>query len=127
MEQNFILNQLAHFTGSEVHFQYWGNRTLCYTEGVNYLAKETSSYWLIDEIGCVLLPRLIKEHIDRFYTIQLVVNPDLSAVISVGDGNGKTHLQHKITWTDFPLRDEPVDFYLCDSCDYYCLMLPSEY
>lgn len=84
MEKNLILSQLRHFTGSNTIFQYWANKKFCYTEGVSFLAKETSSYWLIDEIGRLLLPRLIKEHKDRFYTIDFAVNPDSSAIILVG-------------------------------------------
>ena len=126
MDKKFDLTELNHFTGSEKIFQHWINK-ICYTEGVKYLADKTGSYWLIDEIAYVILPHLIKEDKDWFYSIELSVNSDRSAMIIIGNGNSNIHLKHNINWTDFPMTEEKVRFYLCDSGSYYCLMLPSEY
>jgi hypothetical protein len=120
MRSQFNLNELNQFSKHGV------NRKLIYTEGVQYLAEQTGCYWLIDEIACVLLPHLLKKHNDGFYSIQLLVI-DCSAVITVDDGNGTIHVNHKIKWTDFPISGEPIKFFLCESDMYYCLMLPSEY
>lgn len=126
MNKEFSLDELNHFTGSEEIFQHWISK-MCYTVGVKHLADETDSYWLIDEVAFVILPRLLKENRDSLYLIELSVNSDQSAVVSISDGNGNIYLNHPIKWTDFPLLEEPVKFYLCDSDDYYCLMLPGEY
>jgi hypothetical protein len=124
MNKNFSLDALQHFTSSDEVYQHWISQ-MCYTEGVRHLANETDSYWLIDEIAFVILPRLLKENKDGFYSIELLVNSDQSAVMTIRDGNGNIYLNHPIKWTYFPL--EKVHFYLCDSGDYYCLMLPNEY
>ncbi|MCD6040266.1 MAG: hypothetical protein K0S27_1666 [Gammaproteobacteria bacterium] len=126
MNKKFSLDALNHFTGSDEIFQHWISQ-MCYTEGVRYLANETDSYWLIDEIAFVILPRLLKENKGWFYSIELSVNSNQSAVITISDGNDSIYLKHRINWTDFPILEEPVKFYLCDLGSYYCLMLPSEY
>jgi hypothetical protein len=127
MDNRFSLEELNQFTGSEQFFRYWGSRKLVYTEGIKYLAEKAKCCWLIDEIGLVLFPKLLKNHIDSFYKIEFKVGADHSAHIIIDDGNGNTYLRHKINWTDFPVSEELVIFYLCESDDHYCLMLPSEY
>src|ERR1700722_6473459 len=114
MHTDFNLNELRQFTGSEHFFKNGINRKLIYTEGVQYLAEKARCYWLIDEIAVILLPSLLKNRYDEFYSIQLLVT-NCSAVITVGDGNGKIYMKHKIEWTDFPISGTPVNFYLCAS------------
>lgn len=127
MDKNFNLNELNQFRGSDVLFQHWFAK-MCYTEGVRYLANKVECYWLIEEIAHVILPRLLKKNKDKFYSIQLLVNSDQSAEIIICNGNNNIYLQHKITWTDFPIVNQIIQFYLCDTPhNYYCLMLPSEY
>jgi hypothetical protein len=127
MDNYFNLEQLEQFTGSEYFFSHWGNSNMVYTEGIKYLAEKANCYWLIDEIALVLLPRLLLEYKDWFYSIELKAYAENSAIIKVGDGNNKTHFKHKINWTDFPVLEKPVQLYLCDSSNNYCLMLPREY
>jgi hypothetical protein len=126
MQTDFNLNELRQFSGSEQFFKHGINRKLIYTEGVQYLAEKAGCYWLIDEIAVILLPVLLKKRYDEFYSIQFLVT-NCSAVITVGDGNGKTYMKHKIEWTDFPISGIPVNLYLCASDGCYCLMLPNEY
>lgn len=126
MRFDLDLNELNQFSGSDQFFKHGLNRKLIYTEGVQYLAEKARCYWLIDEIACVLLPSLLKKHNDRFYSIRVLVT-DCSAVIRVGDGNNKIYTNHKIEWTDFPITGTPINFFLCESDQYYCLMLPKEY
>jgi hypothetical protein len=126
MQSDFNINELRQFSGSAQFFKHAINRKFIYTEGVQYLAENAGCYWLIDEIAVVLLPYLLKKHYDEFYSIQLLVN-DNSAVITVDDGNGKIHINHKIQFTDFPISGIPIKFFLCASEEYYCLMLPNEY
>ena len=126
MKNNFNLKDLNQFTGSEDFFKHSINRKLIYSEGVEYLAEQARCYWLIDLIACVLLPHLLIKYNDSFYSIELLVTGN-SAVITVDDGNDNIHINHKVRWTDFPITGEPVKFFLCESDEYYCLMLPSEY
>ncbi len=126
MNKKFSLDELKHFTSSDEIYQHWISQ-MCYTEGVKYLANETDGYWLVDEIAFVILPRLLKENKDWFYSIKLSINSDKSAVITVSNGNDNIYMKHPINWTDFFVLEKAVDFYLCDSGSYYCLMLPGEY
>ena len=124
---NQLLQELKQFIGTTRWHVHWANKKLVYTDGVQFLAKETQSFWLIDEIGCMIFPRLVNEFEDWFYDIQFQVLPDCSAIFSVGDGNGNIYLHHKVEYTDFPITGKPITFYLCDAEGRYCLMLPSEY
>ena len=127
MQNSFEMGELSQFTGSEQVFKHWGSSKIVYTEGVRYLAKRVGCYWMLDEIALIILPQLLKHHRDEFYSLQLLVNNDSSAAITVDDGNGNIYLRHEIRWTDFPVIGDPTKFFLCFSGDYYCLMLPSEY
>jgi hypothetical protein len=126
MNATTILSDLNQFSGSEQFFKHGVNHKLVYTEGVQYLAQQAKCYWLIDEIACVLFPQLLKKYNDGFYSIRLLVT-NSTGVITVDDGNGNVHINHKINWTDFPISGKPVQFFLCESDKYYCLMLPGEY
>ena len=127
MTINFNLNELKQFNGSERSFKHVLNRKIIYTEGIQYLLEKARCYWLLDDIALVVFPRLLQHHKDCFYSIQFEVHADNSAVITVDDGNGNIHLQHKIKCTDFPVTENPVKFFLCEAGEHYCLMLPSEY
>ncbi len=127
MENHFDLNELKQFTGSEVIYRHWANNKMVYTEGVQFFAGKVNCYWLIDAVGHIIFPQLLKKHFDHFYVINFLVNFDGTALISIDDGNGNVHLNHEIKWTDFPIIGKPVKFYLCDNGRHYCLMLPSEY
>jgi hypothetical protein len=127
MQTNLSLTELYQFSGSEQFFKHGVNRKLIYTEGIQYLAEKAKCYWLIYDIASVLLPQLLKSHRDQFYALEFLVKSDHSATLTIGDGNGKIYLNHKVKWTDFPIIGESVKFYLCESEEYYCLMLPREY
>jgi hypothetical protein len=127
MDNHFSSEELNQFIGSEQFFRHWGSCKLVYTEGVKYLAERAECFWLIDEIALALFPKLLKEYVDGFYKINFTVNADNSADITIDDGNNNIYLMHKINWTDFPVLEEPLVFYLCESDHQYCLMLPSEY
>lgn len=127
MQTNFNLNELNHFTGSEYVFQHWCNNRLVYTEGIQHLANKLKCYWLIEEMAYVILPKLLEHHFDHFYCIKFFVNNDFSATILIDDGNGNIHFDYEIRWTDFPIIGKEIKFYLCNSGNHYCLMLPSEY
>jgi hypothetical protein len=125
MQTNLSLSEFDQFTGSEQFFRLGINSKLIYTEGIRCLAEKARCFWLIDEIAG-MLPYLLKQHHDYFYSLQFLVTGS-SGVITVDDGNGNILLNHKIKWTDFPIVGEPVKFFLCESEEYYCLMFPSEY
>jgi hypothetical protein len=127
LHNHFNLDGLGQFVGSERFIKHWCNKRLVYTEGVQYLASQAKCYWLLNEIGLILLPRLLKKYPDWFYHIEWCVYPDCSGLITIDDGNDNTHFTHKIEWTNYPIKEQPFKFFLCDAGEHYCLMLPSEY
>jgi hypothetical protein len=125
MSDTSNISNLDQFTGSEQRVRL----RLVHTIGVQDFAEREKCYWLINEISFVILPILLRKHRDWFYHLRFVVNADSSAEVIVDDGNGNDNilLTHKIKWTDFPLMESPIRFFLCESDNCYCLMLPSEY
>lgn len=116
-----LQNDLRHFTGCEQPYKHPLFKSLIYTDGVQYLAKEAQSYWLLDIIGSIL--NKIKEK--EFATIKLKVyrlgNGETKALFTADDGNDNIFYRQTIEYTDFPL-DEIKFFYTND-----ILILPSEY
>jgi hypothetical protein len=45
-----IQKELSGFTGTENWYSHW-SKLLTYTDGIDYLAKNYGSYWLIDAIA----------------------------------------------------------------------------
>lgn len=94
-------------------------RQFTYTEGVRYLAKEASAYWLLDLIASWQTTPALRG--EAFVVWKLTVNPDRSANAVAEDGNDRELARQLIPWTDFPL--DAVTLYLTDDV----LLLPSEY
>lgn len=116
------LNQadLAHFTGSEQFFRHALNRSVIYTEGVQYLAEHGGAYWLIDEIALAqrYVPAVAAE---EFQLWNLSVAEDRTAILACEDGNGGGVFTKAIEYTDFPLTE--IKLYYTNGT----LLLPSEY
>lgn len=127
MLSTFDIDQLHQFSGSEQVYKHGTSKQIIYTEGIRYLAKEACCYWLLDEIALMILPVLLKKHPDCFYLIKFVANADGTADIVAEDGNDNVYVKRYIELTDFPVKENLLRFYLCESDNAYCLMLPGEY
>ena len=112
--------QLAHFTGTQ-HF-YRNFQGLLYTDGIQYLAEQAGSYWLIDLVGSHQ-PKLLDA---RFQLWNLKVREDRSALIAMIEDLGQPiRASQEISYTDFPLNE--FSFYCIDGGGARVMMLKSEY
>lgn len=127
MSSAFSVQSLSAFTGTEEWYKHFLNRHLIYTEGIFYLAEAAKCRWLLDDIALKYFRVLLKKFRDHFYLIEFVASSDDKGHITISDGNGKVHLTDTIRYTDFPVKNEPIKFYLVETDGRYCLMLQSEY
>lgn len=119
-----LIEDLKRFTGSPIVFKVPLLNTR-YTEGIQYLAQKTHSYWMITDTSliakklmkkshfvCIDFKRLAKEEQQRL---------GYEAEITYSDGNRSVFLTQPYEYTDFPL--DYLRLYFIDSI----LLLPSEY
>lgn len=93
---------LKQFTGSETFYLHPLCANFVYSEGVRFLAKTGSAYWLLDAIFApqAHIPALATA---EFQVWTLRVLTDRSAILICTDGDDvELHCQ-SIPWTDFPL------------------------
>ena len=94
-----ILVTLAQFTGSERYFR-GPNRTIVYTDGVQYLAEAAQAYWLIDAIASWQVQPKVRAEPFQVWTLTRQTEWRLQA----DDGNGNVMTTQKIEYSDFPLE-----------------------
>ena len=112
----FDEGQLAHFIGTQRYYQNFTG--LLYTDGIQYLAEQAGSYWLIDLVGSHQ-PKLLDA---RFQLWNLEVKEDKSALITMLEDDGEpVKVRQEIPFTDFPLNE--FSFYCIDGV----MLLKSEY
>ena len=147
-------HDLANFTGSQQVYKN-GFDTLCYTEGVRYVAQQAGAYWLLEQIA-FLQAQLNETHLREFQLwiltlrsgkglpptndkLQIAPKPHHDAILTCwADTPDSWHdwqnspllkMTCDIALTDFPLTQ--IKFYLCDTQIgpqvKPLLMLPSEY
>jgi hypothetical protein len=115
-----MLAELNQFYGSEQFYRHALARTFIYTEGMQYVAKEASAYWLLDLIA-------FNQHKlkgQKFQSWKMTVK-DNKAKIEVTDGNYNVIFKKNISYTDFPL--EKFAFYVVFNGEGITAMLPTEY
>lgn len=112
-----IEHQLASFTGSTCYYEHSiGN--FKYTEGVNFLAEECQSYWLLDVIGSY--QSSFRDL--AFQSWKLIVSKDKSGLVTMVEDIGQPEKVHQeIEHTDFPLKK--IELYMTNNV----LLLPGEY
>lgn len=108
---------LAQFMGGDEFYRHNIMRSICYTEGVRYVAEEGGAYWLIDKIATSQLdPKIARE---EFQVWKLAVTGS-TATLTCDDGDGNiVHAEH-ITYTDFPLSE--IELWFTNQM----ILLPSE-
>ena len=112
-----ILQNLKHFSGTTKYYKNFFD--LLYTEGVRYLANEAKCHWLIDLIGSFQIGGRIRFEDFQVYTVK--VKDDMSANVTVSDGDNNILAHQVIPYTDFPLDE--ITLWNVDGV----LLLPSEY
>jgi hypothetical protein len=127
MNTVFKLENIKNASGSQGIVKYPLKPQIVYTSGIRSFIEKFECNWLIYEIAFVLFPILRRNHLDYFYSIELLTHLDNSVMLKVGDGNGNIHFVNKISNVHFPVKEMLVKIYLCESDKCFCLMLPSEY
>ena len=123
---------LNQFTGSTQFYRHAFNRSMLYTEGVQYLADHAGAHWLVDAIashigsGSFRRAASQDERISLMHFWKLAVSPDHSAhLTAIADSDEAPFLQQKIAYTDFPL--EQIEIWAGNNGEGFTLMLPGEY
>jgi hypothetical protein len=120
MEPSELKEQLKHFTGSQVIYQYdflWVK--MLYTEGIKFLCDNAESYWLLNLIAS--WQDEIKEADREFQVWELKQAPSIGWTVICTDGNDNVLCRQELTYSDFPLPK--IKLWLVGGT----LMLPSEY
>lgn len=115
---------LAQFHGSETWYRHALVRTVCYTDGVKFLADAAGAHWLVDKIATLQLePRVGKEEFQHWKLTHVGDGPQ--AVLTCDDGNDNVIHSEPIDYTDFPFEGgvDPARLYFAGGV----IMLPSEY
>jgi hypothetical protein len=119
-EKTLAADDLRQFIGTEHWYRHGAVPEILYTDGAKYLADRGQAYWLLDEIALAQRSQPAAAG-EAFQLWTLAVNPDRTATLSFGDGNGRTVFSKAIKFTDFPLPE--IALYVVDNV----IMLPSEY
>ena len=119
MNTHELQTNLSHFTGTENYYRVM--RRLVITDGVQYLANQANSYWLVRAIYSHLMSNAIYSD---FVVARLTVIGNTAELV-LDDGNDQVIAKQAIEYTDFPLDE------MCIYCSYqektWILLLPSEY
>lgn len=129
MQTADLIDALAHFTGSEEHYQHF-TRALVYTDGVQFLAGGAGAHWLIDAAASHQSPALDRKA-EGFQLWTLTRNgpdhqhPGGASLTCRADTDGPVLIRQEIEYTDFPL---PVfSFYFEGTAPHRVMLLRSEH
>ena len=118
MKETEILKELEQFRGSE-HYYNHPLGLIKYTDGIKFLADAAQCYWFIDVVASYQVEKKFSK--ESFLVFHLKVNDDLSAKITITDGNDSILGMQMLEYTDFPLKEIKV------WCIDKILILPGEY
>src|SRR5688572_12881333 len=93
-----LSNMLMHFYGSINFYRHPLNRSLIYTEGIQYFAEAAGAYWFIDLIAFTLFKHTRSQ---SFINIIMTV-ADGKATIRLDDGDDNLIVSKHIEFTDCP-------------------------
>lgn len=125
-QSNSFHSLLNSFTGTEQYFYNPLFKKLHYTEGVRYFLQNAGggAYWFLTLVATEIIPKREED----FYFIELLVNSNKTAIITVQKDKGEPILyQKEIEYTDCPPADEPYKFCLEYNKEQSILCLLSEY
>jgi hypothetical protein len=92
---------LRKFTGTVQWHRHGIVRDVLYTDGAKYVADQASAYWLLDEIALAQRGNN-RVAAEAFQHWKMRVEPDHTATLTWGDGNGQAVYSKAIPYTDFP-------------------------
>jgi len=117
-------SDLRQFTGTQAYHR-WSILfpRFSLTDGTQYLAEKTQSYWFMDIIGSYQhKPKLLRE---GFQVWKLKKIKEKEAIVIAEDGNNNKLVTQKIPYTDFfdKYEQDEIEVYFVDGI----ILLPSEY
>lgn len=131
-EPNPLLEELARFTGGDCFYRHPLNRSVIYTEGVQYLALKAEAFWLLDAVVSYFGSPEMREATEadsRLESLQfwcLKVREDRSAVLTARADEGvEPFITQRIEFTDFPV--DSIDIWAGFNGSGWTLYLPSEH
>jgi hypothetical protein len=110
-----IQKELSGFIGTENWYSHWST-LLIYTDGIDYLAKNYGSYWLIDAIASYQ-KELTKE---PFQIWKLNIEDEKAILTCLRDSDEPFLIKQEFI---YPSMLEDITLYVADGT----LMLPGEY
>ena len=119
MNTHELQTNLSHFTGTENYYRVMPR--LVITDGVQYLANQANSYWLVSAIYSYLITQSIR---NEFVVARLTVKGKTADLV-LDDGNDQVIAKQSIEYTDFPLDE--INIYCSYQEKTWILLLPSEY
>jgi len=119
MNTHELQNNLSQFTGTENYYRVMPR--LVITDGVQYLANQANSYWLVGAIYSHLMSNAIYS---EFVVARMTVS-EKTADLVLDDGNDQVIAKQAIGYTDFPLDE--ISIYCSYQEKTWVLLLPSEY
>jgi hypothetical protein len=119
MNTHELQTNLSHFTGTENYYRVMPR--LVITDGVQYLASQTNSYWLVSLIYSHLVSNAIYS---EFVVARLTVSGKIADLV-LNDGNDQVIARQAVEYTDFPLDE--IRIYCSYQEKTWILLLPSEY
>jgi len=117
LQKEVLESELMQFIGTEHWYSHSLAPLMTYTDGVNYFAERTGSYWLLHVIATEFFPMLKLQQF-LFITVE---SENGSCDIIVKDGDDQELITKHVSLTT--LLEGSWDFYLYDNV----LFLPSEY
>jgi len=125
---NELQVNLSNFSnGVNQFFYHHLFKKIQYSDGVKYFFENAGSgaYWFLTLIAAEIKPKLLS---DDFYFIELKVNEDKTAKITVQRDKGQPVLFEKeLKFTDCPYSEVSYMFYFDCYKEQQTLILPSEY
>lgn len=132
MNPSKLLEELASFTGGDCFYRHPLNRSVIYTEGVQYLALKAEAFWLVDAVASYfgspeMREATAKDHrLESLQFWRLEVGEDRSALLTARSDDGvEPFITQRIEFTDFPL--DSVDVWAGFNGHGWTLYLPSEH
>ena len=119
MNTHELQTNLSHFTGTENYYRVMPR--LVITDGVQYLANQANSYWLVSLIYSHLMSNAIYS---EFVVARLTVIGKTADLV-LDDGNDQIICEQHIEYTDFPLDE--VTIYCSYQERLWVLLLANEY
>lgn len=124
-DANELRNALSQFICTEGYFFNPINRNIHYTDGAKFFFENAGggAYWLLDIF--LTQPEILKAlKTEHFLVVQLTVNDDMLAVLTVANDTGSdatVYYRRDLDYTDCPAGEWM--FYMID----HVILLPSEY